>query len=313
MIPSLSVKRNLKEGDCAMVKVSKALFDIKKICNSGQIFRYFIDNENKCYRIHAFINGEDRCILIRDTGDVGFYEFDCTEEDYIETWENYFDLSVESTQMYSDFSMLMIKSGGSLQLTKYLKDITFLETCEKYSCGIRILNQDPWEVIVSFIISQNNNIPKIKSTISKICKLNDNKFPNPEELYHMDLSECSLGYRKKYLEKLAEKVVKGQFDIKFLKYYKYPYELRTIINELKQLDGVGDKVANCIALYGYHFLNAFPVDVWVKRIIEKKFKHGMVKLSNAVDDPYCSLERTLLGLTQQYMYYYAINHKDEFK
>lgn len=302
------------------VSVSKRLLDIEKTCNSGQLFRYKIEPQiadnglgNCKYNlisIDAFIDGEDRHLSILDFPYVGAYNFLCDESEYLTIWEKYFDIAgVDST--YAEFDSLMIESSS--YLSEYLEDPTFLERCEKYSCGITILNQDPWETIVSFIISQNNNIPRIKSILAKICDLNGGKFPNPVELYNMDLSECSLGYRKKYLEDLAEDVVTKKFDPEFLRYYKYPHELDSLIKELKKLNGVGDKVANCIALYGYHFLNAFPVDVWVKRIIDNKFRFGSFKLSNNVNDPFCKLERSFRGLTQQYMYYYAINHKDEFK
>ena len=301
-----------------MAIVRNELFDLEKTINSGQCFRSDCsevvqdDKVVNLYRIKAFINGEDRSLFIVEDKEKPFeYEFACSDEEF-PMWEKYFDITPEADNEYKYFEELMKTYESYESADLYLKDTKFLTRCFNFSKGIRILKQDPWEVLVSFIISQNNNIPKIKNSIRMICELNGGKFPNQRELFELDLSQCKLGYRQKYLEDLANCNLENR--LYFLRYYK-SNELKLLIDDLKKFKGVGDKVANCIALFGFHFLNAFPVDTWINKVGTKEFKYyrnGSFSLTNDCRINYTSLYRTRKGLTQQYMYYYALNHKEEY-
>lgn len=301
-----------------MAIVKNELFDLEKTINSGQCFRSSCsevvqdDKVVNLYRIKAFINGEDRSLLIVEDKEKPFeYEFACSDEEF-PMWEKYFDITPEADNEYKYFEELMKTYESYESADLYLKDTKFLTRCFNFSKGIRILKQDPWEVLVSFIISQNNNIPKIKNSIRMICELNGGKFPNQRELSEIDLSQCKLGYRQKYLEDLENCNLEN--CLYFLRYYK-SNELKLLIDDLKKFKGVGDKVANCIALFGFHFLNAFPVDTWINKVGIKEFKHyhnGSFSLTDDCKINYTSLYRTRKGLTQQYMYYYALNHREEY-
>ena len=180
-----------------------------------------------------------------------------------------------------------------------------LESIE-YSRGIKILHQDPWEMIVSYIISQRNNIPKIKTTIEKICEaagepisneifnreFTGYKFPDASrivELGQNGLERCGLGYRAEYVYNVAKRVLDGKLDISKL----YTYGNQELVIELQKEKGIGPKVANCIALYGFGRLGLFPIDIWMQRIIDKYYDG---RLDSRRYGEYA-------GVMQQYMFY----------
>ncbi len=171
--------------------------------------------------------------------------------------------------------------------------------------GIRIFRQDPWEALISFIISQNNNIPRIKKIIDSLCRLlgenNDGTYSFPTARAIADagvegLSPIRSGFRAKYIVDAAEKVLSGEVDLERVASEDY----ETALAELKRIKGVGDKVANCVLLYGFGHLEAFPVDVWVKRILEKYFDPDF--------DP--STLGEYAGIAQQWLFNYERNEKD---
>lgn len=170
--------------------------------------------------------------------------------------------------------------------------------------GIRILNQDEWEVIVSFIISQRNSIPKIKSTIEKMCKafgtrrscgsLEYYTFPTPKQIIKAGidgLTSCSLGYRAEYVYLAAVEWINNPNKFKQLSNPNMTGE--AVIDSLMDMKGIGLKVGSCIALFGYHKLNIFPIDVWIQRVLDEHYPNGI------------ALRRFngLAGLMQQYMFY----------
>lgn len=257
-------------------------FDPRKIADSGQCFRMNRLKEGT-YSVVAF----DRYLEITDLGGGGF-TFSCSEEDFKDIWTEYFDLS-------SDYSALrtMIPPAD-----------TFLMSAVDFGWGMRILNQDPWEVTVSFIISQRKSIPAIKTAIETICfnygiKMESGtityySFPSPERLAELDcshLSSCSLGYRDKYIISSAQSIAGGRLRLADLR----RADEDTARTALKSLYGVGEKVANCILLFGLHHTNAFPEDVWIKRIIDTEYGGSFPK----------SRYDGYLGIVQQFIFYYA--------
>lgn len=173
----------------------------------------------------------------------------------------------------------------------------FLAKAIEYSPGLSILRQDPWEVLVSFIISQRKNISSIKNCIRQLCKIYGTHiesyyyaFPTAEQLAFLDRNNCGLGYRKDYIEQLARDVVDKKFSMEKLITADY----NTAKEMLLSIKGVGEKIANCVLLYGLGFDNAFPIDVHMKRILNEHYPDGF---------PYERYDGQL-GLVQQYLFEY---------
>jgi len=237
-------------------------FDLDRIAESGQCFRWELRGEGT-YRIPL---GE-RCLYIRALGD-GRFDLDCGEND-LALWREYFDLK----ECYS-----------AIRARPDPRSDPFLAECAASERGIRILRQDPWEVTVSFIISQNRNIPAIRRSVELLCRAAGKScvdgrgeafysFPEPEAILALserELNECRLGYRGRYVRAAAAAAMDGTLDFPSLR-TKTPEAARDALTELY---GVGIKVASCIQLFGLHQLDAFPVDTWVRRILENEYPDG---------------------------------------
>lgn len=193
----------------------------------------------------------------------------------------------------------------------------YLEESIKFGSGIRILNQDLWEVLISFIISANNNIPRIKGIVEKISKQYGRKiiykgkeyytFPTPEELSIAsveDLRKLGLGFRDKRVYETTHKIKNGEINLNELAQIKDTNKIREI---LETLDGVGPKVADCILLFGLKRFEVFPIDVWVRRIMndlyiknEDETKVNKKEIENLAKTKYAELA----GIAQQYLFYW---------
>jgi 3-methyladenine DNA glycosylase/8-oxoguanine DNA glycosylase len=186
------------------------------------------------------------------------------------------------------------------------QDTVMLNALSEFN-GIHILNQPPWEALCSFIISQNNNIPRIKGIITRLCKafgehIKDDTFtfPSAEIIASLNESELDIlraGFRTKYILDAAKKITSGQVDFSFIK--TLPYNDASVY--LQQIKGVGPKVADCVLLFSLGFFNAFPEDVWIKRAILKYYPGGLPLFLV----PYG-------GLVQQYIYHYSRMHDKSF-
>lgn len=263
---------------------------MKKIAESGQIFRFNVYDDE-----YSLVAG-DKLLFIKEDDDG--YILSCSKSEFEEFWTDYFDLRLD----YSDFEK------------NIPADDLFLINAAKYSYGIRILNQDKWEMLISFIISQRKSIPAIKSSIEKLAKTYGKKidmqvpdfiknidknseffaFPTPKALADAsidDLNACSLGYRSPYIEASAKAVYRGDIDLEALS----KLDDNELLAALMSLKGVGIKVANCVALFGYHRIAAFPIDVWIKRMIDEHYD-GEFPLK--LYDGYA-------GVIQQYIFYYG--------
>ena len=255
-------------------------FDLERIFECGQCFRWNADGAGVYTGVAM-----GRALRIRKRGDSVFMT--SPSEDFENIWHGYFDL---------DLSYREIR--GRLCIDDYMKEAT------DFGAGIRILRQEKWEALCSFIISQCNNIPRIKKIVETLCReLGDAiefegetfyTFPAPEKIAALDeaaLAPCRMGYRAAYIIAAAKKVAAGELDLDALA-RETP---EAALTELKKLVGVGDKVANCAVLFGLHMLNAFPVDVWMKRAVEK---HYGKDFSPKIFEPYA-------GIAQQYMFFHA--------
>ena len=188
----------------------------------------------------------------------------------------------------------------------------------KYGEGIRILNQDLWEMIISFIVSANNNIPRIKGIIDRMSKkygtcieFNGQEyytFPTPEALATAsmeDLRALGLGFRDKYIFETTKKVVNGEVDLEKL---KQEASTKNIRNELLTLSGVGPKVADCILLFStLKRFDVFPIDVWVRRVMNDLYIHNPIEAKvNKKEIEQLAKEKfgDLEGIAQQYLFYW---------
>lgn len=253
-------------------------FDIEQIAESGQCFRMYRvgDDTWELFALNRFLKIRKR---------EGAHIFYCAHAEFDNFWSDYFDLQTD----YGE-----IKSRILATEDKYLTEAV------NFGAGLRILRQDLWEMIVSAVISQQNNIPRIKNCLKNLCDINGGKFPTPRDFLSFreaDLDSVKLGYRKNYLLKISESVFSGSFDLEKLKKMNYPDAMKY----LKTLHGVGDKVANCIALFGMYKIEAFPVDVWIKRILETRYRNDFPLARWGLQD--------IGGIVQQYIFFYERSSK----
>ena len=179
--------------------------------------------------------------------------------------------------------------------------------------GMRILNQEVWECLASFILSQNNNVPRIKGIIRTISArfgkkvafddLVDYSFPTPQALAQAGveaLHDCRLGYRAPYLWTVSSAIAAGEFDLEALKNMPYAEAKR----ELMGFKGIGEKVADCICLFSLGHVQALPIDVWVKRIMEQIYlkREASIREIRQFAEEYFG---EYLGYAQQYLFHYA--------
>ena len=269
-----------------MFEYDTKTLDIKKIADSGQTFRMTsvpdlsLKTGHDMYRCAA---GDRVCIA---GGGRVFYrspEEDCPENDAF--WKRYFDLDTDYEALIDSID----------------PDDVYLTAAAEFGRGIRILRQDPWEMLITFIISQRRSIPSIKTCVEALCRrwgrpAGDglNAFPTPEELASASLSElsgCSLGYRAEYVYLAAQGVSSGEVDLSAM-------EKMTdsgLFAALTSLRGVGPKVANCVSLFGFHRIGAFPIDVWIDRVLKEHYPDGFPM------DRY----EGYAGVMQQYMFFAA--------
>ncbi len=174
--------------------------------------------------------------------------------------------------------------------------------------GIALIRQDPWECLISFVISAFNNIPKIEMTLDRLCRRFGDAlaegswaFPRPEHLAAASLRElrgCLLGYRAPYVRDIARRVEDGRFDLRLPAAAPYG-DARAM---LLRLPGVGDKVADCVLLFAYGKGEAFPVDVWVKRAVERLYFGGRPKAVRDIQGFARERFGRLAGYAQQHLY-----------
>lgn len=269
-----------------MIKKVIPYMDLKQICYSGQCFRMNELEPNK-YELIAL----GHYLEIEQKGEEFF--FSCDEKEFELIWGNYFDLSTDYEKIINSIE----------------KEDSYLNEAAKLGKGIRILRQDLWEMIVTFIISQQNNIPRIRKCIHLICERYGQKkktdkekiyydFPTPEALANAseeELRACNLGYRSRYIKKTAWSVTHKEICLSEL----YTMDHTDAKKELLKLYGIGNKVANCICLFALHHIEAFPIDTHIQQVLDREYPNGF------------ALERyrEYAGILQQYMFHYEINRE----
>lgn len=279
-----------KDGNAVME--NPICFDLVHTFECGQCFRWNVNNG-----IYEGIVGGRYVSAKQEENKITF--FDTDKEVFENVLNNYFDFD-------TDYAGIQ----------KKLESDSVMKKAIPFGSGIRILRQDSFEALISFIISQNNNIPRIKLIIERFCKKFGKKieaggrcfysFPTPEELSGIeagDLSDIKAGFRDKYIADAVCKVNSGKVNLCDIAALSYE-EAMTM---LKQIKGVGDKVANCVLLFGMAKTEAFPIDVWIKRTVESLYKDEI----NGGDIAEFAKKRfgELGGFAQQYLFYYARENK----
>lgn len=256
-------------------------FDLPHTLDCGQAFRWSCNDKNVWSGV-----AYGKYLELEKLDDGSIVLYNTTKQDFYDIWFTYFDLE-------RDYESIIVKLSENEILKK---------ACE-YSHGIRILNQEPFETLCSFIISQNNNIKRIKGIIERLCenfgeyKNGYYTFPTAEKLASLtidDLAVLRAGFRAKYLLDAAKKVVSGEVDLNNLKNLPLD-DART---ELMKIVGVGPKVADCCLLFSHHHTTAFPKDVWIKRAMSVLFGDELPE--NAQE---------YAGIAQQYIFFYARDTK----
>lgn len=250
-------------------------FDLALTLDCGQAFRWAKTDDDAFHGV-AF----GKYLKVKQVGsDVIFYN--TTSEDFESIWSVYFDFN-------RDYNEILNRCAKSEIIAPMLNTTS----------GIRILKQEPWEALCSFIISQNNNIPRIKGIIQRLCEnfgepLENGlyTFPAPERLKDLsveDLAPLRSGFRAKYILDAAKKC---SSEIDLNEVCEMPID--DARNTLMTIKGVGKKVADCTLLYGMGFIESFPIDVWIKRALETLFANGFPSEFND-----CA------GIVQQYIFHF---------
>ena len=271
-------------------------FNITHIFECGQCFRWNRIDENTYIGV---IKGA--VIKVKQEGNKIIFTGN-SEKNFKDTINYYFDLNTN----YTEYKNKLSNIDG------------FMEESIKFGDGIRILKQDLWECIISFIISANNNIPRTKKIIERISKEYGKEiefegniyyeFPTPEELSTAsieDLRALGTGFRDKRIYNTTQMIINKEFNLDSLIKIKSTEEIR---NELLKLDGVGEKVADCILLFALHRFDTFPVDVWVRRVMNVLYIHNEDEAKvnkKQIREVAYSLFGEIEGIAQQYLFYWA--------
>ncbi len=283
---------NIIEKDRNIIIKDMKDFEPKHIFECGQAFRWHVENDGSYTAI-----SRGKVINVKKVQDDVVFS-NTNMEEFKNIWYDYFDLG-------RDYGVIK----------KELSKDPILEESIRFGEGIRILNQEPFETIISFIISANNQIPRIKKSIElmsqnygeSIGTYNGKEyfaFPNAEVLATVDEEELKennkVGYRAKYIINTSKMIKNKDIDIEKLQ--NTPTKEAKKI--LMKLPGVGPKVSDCILLFSLDKNDAFPVDVWVKRVME----HFYLKEDRKLKDIEIYAEEKfgdLAGFAQQYLFYYA--------
>ena len=288
-------------GELSAVKIEKIKhFDVEKVFDCGQCFRFDPVTDTK-HEVEFSGCACGKYISVAQDGDT-LYIYNATISEYETLWKEFLGLD-------RDYSAI------SSEILSLSKNPALIDAVDKTD-GIRILKQNEWEAICSFIISQNNNIPRIKKLVAALCRacgdaidvslMNGHiadahkeydghfySFPSPKAVNSLGISglaDLKMGFRAKYIFDATEKWLSGIIDTEYLE----SADTSDCIEHLCAVKGIGPKVASCALLFGFAKLDAFPIDVWIKKVMAKYFDEDF--------DP-ASLGK-YAGIAQQYLFYY---------
>lgn len=260
-------------------------FDLDKIVQSGQCFRA----KNIGGDLVRFVTGMHLLYIHHLSG--SRYSVSCGKEEWDTVWHTYFDLD-------TDYRTIRREEQGKHPC---------IRKAVEYGRGLRILRQDAWEMLVTFIISQRKNIPAIAKSVEMLADRYGRplesdyedvcSFPTAVDLRSVsvdDLRDCGLGYRAPYIHDAVAKVLRRDIDLDSIS----GHSDLALFHELQQINGVGKKVANCVCLYGYGRKACVPVDVWINRAIQNELQGQSLE----------GLFGCRAGIMQQYVFFYERSH-----
>lgn len=264
-------------------------FSVRETFDCGQSFRFKVSESEGIYRADGVAFGR-RVSFIQRSEDELFIT-PCSEAEYESLWRHYLALDEDYAVIRGEMAK---KRKGDLRLAEAM------ETGK----GIRVLHQEPWETLCTFIISQNNNIPRITGLVAALCRAAGERlgsdengdvfaFPTPEAVKALGvdgLFALKTGFRASYLYDAACKVCDGTVDLVAVR----SYSTEDAAKALCLIRGVGPKVAACSLLFGFEKADAFPIDVWVKRVMSEYYPEGIQP----------SEFGSYAGLAQQYLFYH---------
>lgn len=270
-------------------------FDLKQTLECGQVFRY----EKVAPHSYTLIARNKKIRLTHKPGSRSLTFHNLTHLQYEQVWKKYFD----------------IKTDYAYIINKISRDDPHMKKATEYGQGIRILNQDTWEMLISFIISQNKAIPHIQTCIANICEaFGDLLVDEDGQLYYgfptlaqlskateEELRDCKVGFRAPYIMDACDKVMDGTVVLEALPGMPTEEARKTLL----KIKGVGEKVAHCVLLFGLNKTDTFPTDVWIKRVMQEiyfgnKETHNkeIIKFAHEKFGEYA-------GYAQQYLFYYG--------
>lgn len=294
-MPEKGIKVNMKEQK--YIIESPNSFELKDIFDCGQCFRWNKENDDSYTGIW-----KNNVVNVKKENDTIIFTGVSSAENFEEEINKYFDMNRD----YEEIKEKLSKIDDNMK------------TSIEYGKGIRILNQELWETIISFIISANNNIPRIKGIIERLSKNYGKKiewngkeyytFPTPEELKNVTVEEyrsLGLGFRDIRLYETTKMILDKEIDLEKLQNNPNTIEVR---EKLLSLSGVGPKVADCILLFStLKRFEVFPIDVWVRRVMndlyiknEDENKVSKKQIENLAKEKFGDLA----GLAQQYLFYW---------
>lgn len=284
----------MKEQNCQIPKMNT--FCLRHIFDCGQCFRWNQEKDGSYTGVF-----QNNVLNVREEKDQIIFQGIC-EEDIAKVVTEYFDLDRD----YEEIQQILNKVDEPLKQSI------------SYGKGIRLLNQDLWETIISFIISANNNIPRIKGIIERISKQYGNQIEWREKEYYTfpsiaqlakanieDLRALGLGFRDKYVYETTQMILKQEVDLEKL---QLEQETQKVRETLLKLSGIGPKVADCIMLFStLKRLDVFPIDVWVRRVMNDLYIHNpQEEKVNKKEIEKLAKQKygKLAGIAQQYLFYW---------
>lgn len=293
MLPKIEIT---SEGTCAdgipFVRLSGCgNFSVFKTFDCGQCFRFDpTPSENGEYTVSGVAFGRRISVAQSCEGDGSLTLYGSDSYDFDRIWKHYLSLDTDYDEIDEAITTALDSHGCNV-----------MKNAARLSRGIRILRQDPWEALCSFIISQNNNIPRIKKIISALCeKFGDattdgrgKTFPTPEALAAADESDIfalKTGFRAAYISDAARRVASGDVDFSAIESAESFDECDAMLRKIR---GVGPKVSACTLLFGFGRLDAYPIDTWMRKVEAHHFPDG---LDHTKFGKYA-------GVAQQYLFY----------
>lgn len=265
-------------------------FSVELTFDCGQSFRFKVDERDGVRRADGIAHGRRVSFIQRGAGELVISP--CTVDEYEEIWRHYLALDEDYAAIRREMRALRPNDGKLFEAMKLGR-------------GIRVLHQEPWEALCTFIISQNNNIPRITGLVAALCRAVGEKigedengeplfaFPTPEavKLLGVDgLYALKMGFRASYLYDAACKMCDGTVSAELIRACSTEEAERA----LRVIRGVGPKVAACALLFGFEKADAFPIDVWVKRVMAEYYPDGISPSEFGAN----------AGLAQQYLFHH---------